>query len=542
MSRGPSANENDRDVEISFMKTAFHRRRVFSLIVLSALALAAPARAEVKLASPFSSHMVLQRETHVPVWGTADAGETVTVEFAGQKKSATAGADGKWRLTLDPLEASAEPRDFAVSSVNRESKIENQKLSDVLVGEVWLGSGQSNMDFSVSKKAKYFAGVTNEEQEIAAANYPLIRMFTGKATKAYAPQPRVEGEWLVCSPGTVPGFSAVGYFFARDLQREIKVPVGIVTLSYGASTAEAWIRREPLAANPQLQPMLDRFDTAYRTYQANKPDPEKLAQEQKQFEVDAAKARAEGKTPPRRPGNRDPEQDQHNPTVLFNGMINPVIPYAIRGVIWYQGESIVGGDAGRALYPLVQATLIADWRALWGRGDFPFYIVQLAGQEAPSNSPWVREAQATVLSLPHTGMAVTTDIGERSNVHPHNKQDVGDRLARIALANVYGRPLEYSGPAYESMQVEGGAIRLKFSHLGGGLVAQGGPLKWFVIAGADRKFVPAEARIDGNNVVVSSPEVTLPAAVRYTWVNFPEGCNLFNAAGLPAAQFRTDQW
>jgi sialate O-acetylesterase len=233
-------------------------------------------------------------------------------------------------------------------------------------------------------------------------------------------------------------------------------------------------------------------------------------------------------------------QDQHNATVLFNGMISPVIPFAIRGAIWYQGESIVGGAAGRALYPRVQATLVRDWRKLWGEGDFPFYIVQLAGQEAESNSPLVREAQATILSLPNTGMAVTTDIGEAKNVHPHNKQDVGDRLARIALANVYGRKLEFSGPAYESMKIEGSAVRVEFSHTGGGLVAKGGPLKWFVIAGADMKFVPAEAKIDGKTVVVSSPEVPAPVAVRYAWVNFPDGCNLYNLDGLPAAQFRTD--
>jgi len=232
-------------------------------------------------------------------------------------------------------------------------------------------------------------------------------------------------------------------------------------------------------------------------------------------------------------------QDQHNATVLFNGMIAPVIPYAIRGVIWYQGESIVGGASGIALYPHVQATLVRDWRKLWGNDDLPFYIVQLAGQEAPSNSPQVREAQATILQLPNTGMAVATDIGERKNVHPKNKQDVGDRLSRIALAKVYGHKIEYSGPVYSSMKIEGGAIRVTFSHADG-LTAKDGALKWFTIAGADGKFVPAEAKIDGQTVVVSSPDVAAPVAVRYAWVNFPDGGHLYNAAGLPAAQFRTD--
>ena len=223
-------------------------------------------------------------------------------------------------------------------------------------------------------------------------------------------------------------------------------------------------------------------------------------------------------------------------------MINPIIPYAIRGAIWYQGESIVGGAAGRALYPKVQATLIKDWRQLWGEGDFPFYIVQLAALQNNSNNPWVREAQATVLKLKNTGMAVTIDIGDPKNVHPKNKQDVGDRLSRIALANVYGQKIEDSGPMYASSQVEGGAIRVHFTHLGGGLVAKGGPLKWFVIAGADHQFVPADAKIDGDTVVVSSATVTAPVAVRYAWDNYPDGCNLYNAAGLPAPPFRTDDF
>lgn len=492
--------------------------------------MAVSAHAEVRLASPFTSHMVLQCDRNVPVWGMADPGERITVEFAGQKESATADANGHWRVDLKPLKASAEGRAFLVSGSKSATAV---KLDDVLVGEVWLASGQSNMDFTMSKKVKRFAGVTNEEQEIAAANYPLIRMFTGEAVKTNTPQTAVGGQWNVCTPETAPAFSAVGYFFARDLQREIKVPVGILTLAYGASTAEAWIQREALAADPKLNPMLQRFDAAVESFRTNPPP---VVAEQRSEDVSATNA-----TPRRnrRQSVRDPIQDQHNPTVLFNGMIAPVVPFAIRGVIWYQGESIVGGNEGIALYPHVQATLIRNWRALWGEGDFPFYIVQLAGQEAASNRPEVREAQATVLSLPHTGMAVAMDIGEAKNVHPRNKQDVGDRLVRIALANVYGRKIEYSGPVYQSMKVESDRIRVKFSHADG-LVARDGALKWFSIAGADGKFLPANAKIDGQSVLVSSPEVTKPVAVRYGWVNFPQGGHLYNSAGLPAVQFRTD--
>ena len=399
------------------------------------------------------------------------------------------------------------------------------------------GFGPVEHGFLRLKKVKYFAGVTNEEQEIAAANHPLIRMFTGTALRAYEPQSRVPGEWLVCSPETVPAFSAVGYFFARELQKKINIPVGIVTLSYGASTAEAWIRRETMAADPQLKPMLDRFDSAVQTFRTNPPPVVAAPRSEDVSATNAAPGgRRHGGGPP-----RDPVQDQHNATVLFNGMINPVIPFAIRGVIWYQGESIVGGAEGRALYPRVQAALINDWRQLWGQGNFPFYIVQLGALKANSNGPEVREAQATVLALPNTGMAVTIDIGDPKDVHPHNKQDVGDRLARIALANVYNRKLEFSGPVFQSMKVEGSAVRLKFSHVGGGLVAKGGLLKWFTGAGADGKFFPADAKIVGKSVVVSSADVTAPVVVRYAWDSYPDGCNLYNKDDLPAAPFRTDK-
>lgn len=500
--------------------------------------------AEVKLASPFTSHMVLQCDLKVPVWGTAEPGESVTVEFAGQKKSVTAGADGHWRVELEPMKASEVSRTFRVAGSKTATPVE---LGDVLVGEVWLASGQSNMDFSMSKKVKSFAGVTNEEQEIAAANYPTIRMFTGVAAKTFTPAARVEGEWKICNPENAPAFSAVGYFFARDLQKEIKIPVGIITESFGASTAESWILRETVAADPQLKPMLDHFDAAVEQFRANPPSavaPPRSEDVSATNETVASRSRTGGTNAVagrRRSSGapRDPVQDQHNPTVLFNGMIAPVIPYAIRGAIWYQGESIVGGDAGVALYPHVQATLVRDWRKLWGEGDFPFYIVQLAGQDAGSNRPEVREAQATILQLPNTGMAVATDIGERKNVHPKNKQDVGDRLARIALAKTYGRNIEFSGPVYESVSVADQAIRVTFSHAHG-LVAREGALKWFTIAGADGKFVSADAKIDGETVLVSSPEVAKPVAVRYAWVNFPDGGHLYNAAGLPAAQFRSD--
>jgi sialate O-acetylesterase len=539
-------------------------RAALALLLTSTLSL----HAEVKLASPFTDHMVLQREMKIPVWGTAAPGEKVAVNFAGDTESTTAGTDGKWRIDLAPLTASDQSRDFTVTGSATAQPI---KLSDVLVGEVWLASGQSNMDFSISKKVKFFAGVANEDQEIAAANYPNIRILTGTATKSYTPQENIAGQWEVCTPQTAPAFSAVAYFFARDLQKEIKVPVGIITMAFGASTAEAWIRRDALAADPQLSPMLTRFDAAVQKWKSM-PHPTAVPTRSEDVAAPFASPSPIATPPPiatptpiatvtttpsaspiasapmprpprgrrpRAPG--DPVQDQHNPTVLFNGMINPIIPYAIRGAIWYQGESIVGGEAGRALYPRVQDTLINDWRKLWAEGDFPFYIVQLAALQNNSNGPTVREAQATVLHLKNTGMVVTTDIGDPKNVHPKDKQDVGDRLSRIALANIYGRQIEYSGPLYQSSQVENGAIRIHFTHIGGGLVAKGGPpLKWFVIAGADNKFVPADAKIDGDTVLVSSPTVPAPVAVRYAWDPYPADANLFNAAGLPAAPFRTD--
>lgn len=496
----------------------------FAALLATLLVLTFPAFGALEVASPFTDHMVLQRERPVPIWGTAGAGAKVTVEFAGQSKSATADRAGQWRVSLDPMKASAEGRTLKLSA-GADSSIE---LNDVLIGEVWLASGQSNMEFPMSKSQARWAGVDHEEQEIAAASYPQIRIFTGAKTCSLEPRSTVPGEWEICTPENAPAFSAISYFFARDLHQELEVPVGMISLSFGASTAQAWIRREAIARNPKLRPVLEEFDAKVKSY--TPPTEEEL----EQWQAAVEKAKAENRRAPRRP-KADPAQDQHNPTVLFNGMIAPVCPYAIRGVIWYQGESIT---EPKELFPLWNETLIEDWRALWS-DDFPFYFCQLAALDSASNSPQVRAWQAEALKLPKTGMAVTIDIGDRKNVHPKNKQEAAARLARIALAQTYGREIEFSAPILEGMKIEGDVMRLQFSHVADGLVARDGPLKTFEIAGADGNFVPAEAEIEGDTVVVRSAEVAAPRAARYAWSRFPEGSNLYNTAGLPAAPFHT---
>jgi sialate O-acetylesterase len=518
------------------------RRRLAQLALACCLAPSLTASAQVKPSNLFSDHMVLQSGASVPIWGTAAPGEKITITFLKQTRTATADAAGKWTVRLAGLKPGGPFQMNIAGNAPGEAPV---VIHDILVGEVWLGSGQSNMDFTVGTTTRhYFAGVKNEAKEIAAANYPNIRMFTGGWKNSYDPQSDISGEWLPVTPENVKEMSAIGYLFARDMQKQLNVPFGIITEAFGASTAEAWTSREALNAEPQLKPLVEAFDAKVAAYKSNPPD---ISAALQAWQAAADKAKAAGKPAPRRPSNGNPVQDQHNPTVMFNGMIAPVIPYAIRGVLWYQGEAINGGATGYKLYPLLQATLIKDWRQRWGQGDFPFYICQLAPLKPWPNRPdtWynnpdVREAQATVLSLHNTGMAVTIDIGDPVNIHPKDKQDVADRLARIALANTYGRKLEYSGPVYSSMRIEGSAIRLAFTHVDSGLIAKDGDLKTFLIAGEDRKFVPATARIDHNTIVVSSPDVPAPVAVRYAWDNYPEGANLFNSENLPAPPFRTD--
>ncbi len=506
------------------------RMKIVSVLtlLLPVLFNATPLWGDVKPATLFSDHMVLQQGMAVPVWGWAEPGEQVTVSIGGQKQTATAGAEGKWMVRLSNLKASGDPVEMTMAGKNTVT------IKDVLVGEVWIGSGQSNMQMPVAKSGPYL-GVTNADQTIAAANFAKIRIFTAKLAMTYEPQTDVVGQWVVCSPETVKAFSAVSYLFARNLHKELNVPVGVLTLAQGASVAEAWISRETLTADAQLKFMVDALDENVKYFRAD-PRPEGVAAPLHPTPINK----------PRRPVQQvsDPMRDQHFATILYNGMIAPVIPYAIKGVIWYQGESICFGTKGLNLYGYTMQTLIKDWRKRWGQGDFTFLEVQLPGQSNISNNPRIREEQAKILSLPHTGFAVAIDTGEQKNVHPVNKEPVCERLARLALADAYGRKIESCGPMYASMKVEGSSIRVTFTHTGGGLVAKGGTLKGFQVAGEDKKLVDAQARIDGDSIVVSSDEVTAPVAVRYAFYDYPEGvgCNLYNAAGLPAAPFRTDAW
>jgi sialate O-acetylesterase len=408
-------------------------------------------------------------------------------------------------------------------------------LKNILIGEVWVCSGQSNMQWSVRQAA-------NPEQEIAAAGYPKIRLFTVTRKVADKPQSDCEGSWITCSPETVPSFSAVGYFFGQELHQQLDVPVGLIHTSWGGTPAEAWTRRGVLESEPDCIPILQRFDEAMAKYPEAK---KKYDESMIEWKEAVKKAKAEGKNQPRRPRPPFGPGNPHSPAGLYNAMIAPLIPYGIRGAIWYQGES----NASRAYqYRKLFPAMITNWRQDWGQGKFPFLFVQLANFMAvdsePVDSAWaeLREAQLMTLALPKTGMAVIIDIGEAKDIHPKNKQDVGKRLALWALAKTYRKKMVYSGPIYKSMKTEGNQITLDFEHVGGGLVAGGGePLKGFAVAGEDQKFVWADAKIEGDTVVISNDGVSEPIAVRYGWANNPV-CNLYNEEGLPASPFRTDDW
>lgn len=642
-----------------------------SLVTLAATGSVQAIEADAKpLLHPlFADHAVLQRDVKLPVWGWAAPGARITLRFAGQEKHAVTGNDGKWMAMLDSMPACSDGRTLKVLTDGPDLEAQ---VRDVLVGDVWLCAGQSNMEMGV--------GMCNVPEEIAKADFPRIRLLTVPHRISYTPEPTLDAEWLSCSPtnllqGGWGGFSAAAYFFGRDLHRELGVPIGLIHASWGGTVCEAWTSREALlplgdyqagiarvdevASSPAADPLKTVMDRWYQakdpgtTNQWFKPETDVstwkeapmpsawgacglpgydgIVWARRTFEVPAAwegkdlilslgtisdvdttwingsvvghmdyfdqsrtyqvpaaviktgvnvitsrisnfgsggfsgtadqmKIHPVGeesgsvslaglwriKESATRASTGAPLVGNANvPTVLYNGMIAPLTPFAIKGAIWYQGEANTG-QASR--YRSLLTSMIGDWRSRFGVGDFGFHIVSLANYQAvsdePQDSDWaeLREAQAmTAKALPHCGMATAIDIGEADDIHPKNKAEVGRRLALSALALTYGKPLVWSGPWYRSMEMVDDGIRLTFDHAQGGLISKGDPLTGFAIAGKDRKFVWADAVIDGDTVVVSSPSVTQPTAVRYGWDANP-ACNLFNGENLPAVPFRTDDW
>jgi sialate O-acetylesterase len=640
----------------------------------------------VTLAAIFSDNMVLQHGQKVPVWGWAKPGETVKVKFAGQQESAVTSKNGKWKVVLKPLEISLKPEELTVTVSKSKTSI---CLKNILVGDVWVCSGQSNMQYMLRN-------CNNPKQEIESANYPGIRLFMVPSVAKLNPDRDIKGSWENCNPNTIPTFSAVAYFFGREIHRKTGIPQGLINCSWGGTCAEAWTSRKYLESEPVFKKALKAYDLWLKTPENEVFNQMKQEQEewQKKYDIKDGENLGEAKSwhmpeldistwgkmtlpgPWRQQGadfngvlwfrkevnipaewagktlklslgpidkseityfngeevgsltmeqtpdawctprvypvpgklvkagrnvvavrafsniyaagfsgapeqlkifpedqaisNSDPislsgtwkyeveanfgivpgppppplgDNNPNSPHILFDNMISPLLGYGIKGAIWYQGES----NAPRSdEYAKLFQLMIKCWRKAWKQGNFPFYFVQLANYNQTNGAPdsWaeLREAQLKTLELPNTAMAVTTDIGESDDIHPHNKQDVGYRLALPALANNYGfKKLVYSGPVYRSMNVKQNQVKIKFDHSAGGLIVHGKKLEGFTIAGKDRKFVPAEAVIDGDTVIVSSASISKPAAVRYAWADNPCG-TLYNASDLPASPFRTDKW
>lgn len=488
------------------------------------------AHAEVTLPNIFGDNMVLQRDMPIPIWGWAAAGEevTVTLQDTDYTVQTTADAKGNWRTKLPAMSAGG-PYILHVAASN------TLELTNVMFGEVWICSGQSNMEWPVRASK-------DSEAEIAAADYPLIRLFNIPHKASGLLVPDVEAEWHPTTPETIPNFSAVAYAFGRKLYNTLDVPIGLINTSWGGTRIEPWTPPVGFDSVPALESISNDIQDIHAKYRAELP--ERMAQIEAWIAA-TREALETGEVITPMPDNRHPLTHHARPTGLYNGMVHPLVPFAMRGAIWYQGESNLRDGM---LYHEKMKALINGWRAVWNQGDFPFYFVQLApftygGGAGPYFLPEIWEAQTATLALANTGMAVTTDIGNLRDIHPRNKQEVGRRLALWALAKTYGREdITYSGPLYKSMAVDKNTIRLNFNSIGSGLISRDDePLTWFEIAGEDKNFVKADATIEGDTIVVSSEAVTQPVAARFGWHQTAEP-NLTNKEGLPASPFRTHPW
>jgi sialate O-acetylesterase len=491
------------------------------------------ARAEVRLPRVFSSHMVMQQDKPLIVWGWAGPNEKITVELAGASQQVQANERGEWKATLPAMKAGG-PHTLTVSGSSA------VRFEDVMIGEVWVCSGQSNMEMGIGmcKDAK---------AEIEAADYPGIRLL--KVAKSWKPVPQddIGGEWKVCTPKTVAeggwgGFSACAYYFGRELHKKLGVPVGLIDSSWGGTCIQTWTPPEGFAAVPALRHEYELVQLGDPRAPAHQQRLEQVLKEMEQWLAAARKALTDRNLVPAMPAypaELQPPHDVQNATALYNGQIHPLVPYALRGAIWYQGESNSGEGM---LYAERMKALIGGWRQVWGESDFPFYFVQIAPfdyHRDPEITAEFWEGQAAAQAVPNTGMAVITDIGDLKDIHPTNKQEVGRRLALWALAKTYGQDkVVCSGPVFKAMTVEGDRLRLSFDQAGGGLASRDGqPLNWFEVIDADEGgFVKAEAKIDGATVVLSAPEVKHPVAMRFAWSSMAEP-NFMNAEGLPAGAF-----
>lgn len=519
------------------MVTSVHKKAGRNLFILAALCVvlisASKTFAVVRMPKVFGSHMVLQQDKPIPVWGWAEPNEKIMIAIGSNEAATIADNEGKWTVKLAEIKAGG-PYTMTITGTN---KIE---LTDILVGEVWLASGQSNMEMGIQQ-------INNARQEIAEANYPQIRLFLVARKNSGVPLTDVDAEWKVCTPQTIvegggmSGFSAVQYFFGRELYKKLNVPIGLIDSSWGGTRIEPWTPLCGYQAVPTMQYMaqfIEKSNTDYKGWAAASLNNFKTWVKKSELDLEKGLIPSD---PPRMPDH--PLTNMYRPTPLYNAMIHPLAPFALRGFIWYQGEG--NQDDGMVYYDEMKA-LIYGWREVWGDNNLPFYYVQIAPLYSwywPERTPKFWEAQTASMAIPNTGMAVTIDIGDLNDVHPRNKQDVGKRLALWAFAKTYGfKDIVCSGPIYKSIAVEKDKIRINFDYTGGGLASRDGkPLTWFEIAGADKVFCDANAVIDANTVVVSSEKVKAPAAVRFAWRNTAVP-NFMNKEGLPAPAFRTDRW